>query len=1092
MGGNTNSITECLNQMVALTKKNLAILKAVNDAFYTKKNHLAVIVDDEKFVIPSFISLESRIELLENNLQHIVDAPLTGEAFTYHDGTTQRIELSGYSTTPNHLELSKVVNFGTEVNNIFKDFMTPNPFVKVDISSIPNNIKHVNVRKICVKNDDLISALKSIAPEGIVDFAAVDKILYGYDENIDYLCYDTVKRLPIRSGVAQGDYEIINIIDNYQDNNFDEFYELELDHDLVYYIKNGTIQKDIRIGDTLVTYNDKVMLEVVDLNQLKRTITVKVMYGAYADLQDKTSNNPDLYKVKYYKSNEDLSASKYINVPLEEDRYVVIFITPINDTTNTQAPWGVGIFIDSDDLWMQDPDNPEDKITFRDYYNRYVNNVGDALASITAMMDDDQQISRLNQLEFNTIKELKPTINKELIKVTQINKHLNDSKAVKSIRNLYNQKSQYKTELEVTQRNIDKINKDLSELSFDDSTNSRTVYETQLAEYNAKKVDLVNSIDSVMQEISVNANSADVPIENAKYRIRGFIDVNIQTLNSLIPSYVDVIKIDVEYRYKNKSSFTGNAETYPAGGDGNYIYSDWNKMDSFYRKRVAEYINGNYKYKWEDLNMDTNNPSFNQIDIPISQGELVDIRVRYIYNLGYPFAEIASSWSPIYTQDFPKEFTQNVEILDIIAENNNEIQSKHFERIIEQQGIKEHMEDQVQDQTDVYHHHADHIASGFLTEERRVIPVSDKLLDFNAAIEDLKAEVFGASSSNLIITLNDMSNTIQLKPNIINAFHTSSYVNAIANESAFRISGATPSDDDPLMAVSQMTINIYNNGSYQMKLHSLFPGAYDQDIVASTPAPFNPGEFCGTNNVAMLLDNADNNSLFMNQRYNQFMYFRTKLVDTTNPNNGLLYKQVSSVVDAITGNDVIMPDGIPQNQLIGNGKNIIELISDSDMVSLYDAMMAPLTGADTPRMGFLYPYPGAVGNICIPSDQTYITIDPGESVSIPLNFIYWFKKDDSNPLYKKTQLMRNLTVTRAIAFDIRTSLYQDPITFKIVVDASYDDSVGYKLKRADKVTSGLTLQRSTVARVNITPQQIVKANTSNSTRTTKKLNSIKK
>ena len=71
---------------------------------------------------------------------------------------------------------------------------------------------------------------------------------------------------------------------------------------LIYYIKNGTIQKDIRIGDTLVTYNDKVMLKVVDLNQLKRTITVKVMYGAYADLQDKTSNNPDLYKVKYYKS----------------------------------------------------------------------------------------------------------------------------------------------------------------------------------------------------------------------------------------------------------------------------------------------------------------------------------------------------------------------------------------------------------------------------------------------------------------------------------------------------------------------------------------------------------------------------------------------------------------------------------------------------------------------------------------------------------------------------------------------------------------------------------------------------------------------
>ena len=86
--GNTNSISECLAQIVNLTRKNLAILKAINEAFYTKRDHLAVVVDDETFVIPSFISLESRIESLEHNIENIVDAPLTGEAFTYFDGTT--------------------------------------------------------------------------------------------------------------------------------------------------------------------------------------------------------------------------------------------------------------------------------------------------------------------------------------------------------------------------------------------------------------------------------------------------------------------------------------------------------------------------------------------------------------------------------------------------------------------------------------------------------------------------------------------------------------------------------------------------------------------------------------------------------------------------------------------------------------------------------------------------------------------------------------------------------------------------------------------------------------------------------------------
>ena len=81
-----NSFTECLKQITSLTKKNLQILRMLNDAFYTKKNHLVSIVDGEQYVIPSFLSLESKIDNLEANLQNILDAPKTGEAFTYYDG----------------------------------------------------------------------------------------------------------------------------------------------------------------------------------------------------------------------------------------------------------------------------------------------------------------------------------------------------------------------------------------------------------------------------------------------------------------------------------------------------------------------------------------------------------------------------------------------------------------------------------------------------------------------------------------------------------------------------------------------------------------------------------------------------------------------------------------------------------------------------------------------------------------------------------------------------------------------------------------------------------------------------------------------
>ena len=552
---NTNSISECIAQVVNLTKKNLAILKALNESFYTKRDHLAVIVDDETFVIPSFISLESRIESLEHNIENIVDAPLTGEAFTYFDGTTQRLELSGYHTSPNHVNIQPVNSFGVETNNIFKDFMTPNPFVKIDLQSIPNNIKHVVVRKITIHElaSNLRDAIIGLTSDGTVNFADVEKILYAYNEGIDYTVYDTVRRLPIRKGIAQGEYEIVDIIDNYQDANFDEFYEIELNTDLVYFINNGTIQKDIKVGDKLVTYNDKVMLEVMDINYIKHTMVVKVTQGAYANLQDITSGNPSLYKLKYFKPESDIDSTKYINVALEEDQYIIIFVSPINDTTNTQAPWGSGIFINTDNLTIDI--NGED-VPFRSYYDNYVNNVGDALAGITSMMDDDQQISRLTMAQFETIKDIKPIINNDIIEVIQINKHLNDTESIKTIRNLYSQKSQYKMELDTVQRSIDQINRQLTELSFDDTTNSRTTYETQLSEYNQKKNELIDSITGIMQEISFNANNSETPIENAKFRIRGFIPTDIHSINPDIPNYVEVIKIDVEYRYKNKKAYS--------------------------------------------------------------------------------------------------------------------------------------------------------------------------------------------------------------------------------------------------------------------------------------------------------------------------------------------------------------------------------------------------------------------------------------------------------------------------------------------------------------------------------------------------------
>ena len=119
------SVTECLSQIQDLTKKNLEILQGINDSFFTKQNHLSINIGDDRFVIPSFISLENKINALEENFTNLINSPKQGEAYFNIDGNCRSIEVKGYTHTPNSLVLNgDISTFSVLQNDIFKDFLT--------------------------------------------------------------------------------------------------------------------------------------------------------------------------------------------------------------------------------------------------------------------------------------------------------------------------------------------------------------------------------------------------------------------------------------------------------------------------------------------------------------------------------------------------------------------------------------------------------------------------------------------------------------------------------------------------------------------------------------------------------------------------------------------------------------------------------------------------------------------------------------------------------------------------------------------------------------------------------------------------------
>lgn len=990
------NITDYLYRLQDLTNTNLKILTAINDAFSTKKEHLSVTIGTKRYIIPSYIALENKVDQLQADFENLVSIPKTGEAAITFDENTQKIRLLGYSNSPEEQHITPVSTFYSEKADIFKDFMTPSPYVKLNLSNLASNAAWANVKKVSIKNSNMVAAVQEMQTNGVMKYEDMAHILYNYEEDKDYTEYDTLRRLPLKDNVPYGTYSVRQVKQQWIDENFEEHYKLELNEDLTYTAQNQSVEFDIEVGDYLVTNDDTVKLLVEDIEASVRTLQVKVLYGAYAEIHDITSGE-DHCKLRYYKQN-NYDIFKYINVPLEEDQHVCIFVAALNDEMNIQAPWGEGIYINTDDLTIN---LNGEIVNFKEYYTNYVNNVGDTLYGLTDMVRNT--VNNIHKDEFDRILASQPVLEPKNFDVVQINKHLDDADTVQNIRKLYSQKSQYKTDLQSVLSSIDNLNKILSSLSFDDTENNRQLYESQLTEWNAKKIELNNSIASISQEIAQAANDTELPIDGAKYHIRGFVEEHPEGLPK-------PIRIDCEYRYKNKSRYSGNATSINSN-----IFSDWNRMVSFVDMRHPTTDGFTFFYNYNDGTSLRNEPSWNQIDIPISQGELVDFRVRYIYDLGWPFIETCSQWSSIIQMEFPEKYIKKVSILDIIEENNNDIKEYQFESLLLEKGIPMHVEDKVQDNDITYFHKPEHISSGFYTEERRIIPLKDKLAMIDSSIYDLQAEVLGWQSQNLIVTLSDSSQAQNIAPYIDNYFECIDYTSATDTDTIFESVSALSGKK---AAYNQLELSIFNAGEYACKFYTMFPGAYTQVLSPNTRSKFDAedyvfglqsGQTTPTEGVWMLTDDPNTDAVL--QHHNQWMYWRIRSVYDTGV---YYYAQPATNITLDTINKISATvDAIPKNW------NSTPNVSSS--------MISYMT---------VYPYIGDLTTICIDANDKYKVLNPGESITIPLSVYHYFSGSDQSTHLEKT-----------MSFDLRTSLYTDPVNYTFTVGVSNTSNVYSRVKK---------------------------------------------
>lgn len=999
------NITDYLKQIESLTSTNLQILKTINDSFFTKKSHLYAEIDNETFLIPSFISLENKINMLQENFENLIHAPATGEAHFNFNGNSRAIEVRKYNCTPAHVVLPYVENFYTERNTIFKDFLTPIPYINLDLPTIPDDITDVNVKKIVIKSE----VLKSVFKEKLEDYSStsetyadVAKLLYNYNEGEDYEEYDSVYKLPTHKNVGTGTYTIESVISDEIDDDLNEFITLKITDDLTYYLFDETLTKDLQVGDELVNYDASGKVVITEINKESNTIVVQVVNGEYLNFLGTDSYEPndngeihELSILRFF-AGVDLNDNKYVKVPLEEDQYIFIAAAPINQRMNIQSAWGIGLIIDTHKLINSNNETQK----FKEYYDKNVQNIGDIIFEMTSVITTP--ITSLPTNSFEKITSYRPELKESNLTVMQINRHLNNSSAVETIRKTYNQKKTAEAELKNIQAKLDELNTKLSSTKFNAAISVRNTYLTEQSDLIRQKESLIANINSAIDEITLSANGTEIPIDNAKYRIRGFYDVPDFTnteLKNLI-SEDNVIGINVQYRYKNISSKYGYAVSYN-DVDKKYVYSDWNTIYTPLRNRIAIVKDGEYTYKYEETNENNNEPSYNQIDIPISQGETVDIRLKLVYDYGQPFINVSSQWSNIISISFPEEFINDIDIKKILTEISTNTATNKLNSLLESNGVNEHIDDSILEASKVYYHKPEHISSGFMTENNQIISLKDKLISLENDIALLKNDVFNQTST-YEVSLSVGDNIKRIYPNAENVFALEAYDSFSELLKSDNLLTSGPYTIKNGVLHTTININIKNTGTTALKLYSIFPGRRSISINDTKTNLANKLNYCvnQANKCGVWYGYrgiSESGSAMVKHEYqtqNQFITFRVN-----DPWDGTKYYD-----DDNSASD-------------GSKNNLIDAFLRSDEL--------PTIASSTSNAMYVYPFLMQKDMLCLDSDdiRTYKVVNPGEEIIIPLYCEYKVSTAESQ-------------VYKTMSFDLRTSMHGDFTNFTYTIVAS--------------------------------------------------------
>lgn len=773
-----NSISSVIKQLLEINVNSLNTFERINEAITTEKKSIPLeILNAEGTTtttyVPSFGFMKKELERLDSNLKALTDLTDGTSKIKLADGTYQRIYTGTLKSPANDIQsVNRPTEFGVKSNYFFEDFLTPLLTTSFDVTNqISTDTERVLIKRLIIDttfefaNEYFETELKG--KDGL-DYTEVITSLAS--NNIPHYVDEEIRDLPYRNTQYYGTFDVTSIdtvektviLDGAPVQRSVKLYTLD---QLTYSDSDKSLKstETLKVNDELMVNTGKrsTKYKIVNVDTSTRQVALDLVQG-YEPIRIGADS------LRVYKAS-NIALNIEINLGFNES--LVVFFKAIDPDSNILAEnWSPGTSIYSNELTTT-LDSGQVQ-TLADYYKEEVADFGQF---IKALKEDSIPPATLGKTPDS------PLLEGANFKIVQINKHLTENDGTQQVKKFTQEKAKTEATIKklddtiVVKRSSVATKKYSSIIERDRDRNELSA----LINTRSSETKLYSSLVKQVQAVATDTNMVAI---TPKFRVRGFWSIpDPKIVAETIPQ--QVVQFIVQYRYlstNGKSSDIAQIPFVENGQEKTGVFSNWNEIKTNVRPRVKDTVTG--KFYWGDpVIEDGQEINFNQLDIPIQKGEVIDIRVKSVSEAGFPSNPILSDWSDVVRIEFPEGQLDTTNITTLVSDNQTESAVVKVNEELESRGVYDHIGDSFAANEKYFAHTATSIASGFLSPEQTPITLFDKLTQLQNEVTSLQETISGIKGELTIKLVTEEGTVISINKNTNNKVFAGYYTDEIAD-----------------------------------------------------------------------------------------------------------------------------------------------------------------------------------------------------------------------------------------------------------------------------------------------------------------------